>query len=221
MYKIYEELDVVKGEVEKLKEECRIKTELTESLRKAHINQLAKLQEANLEIGRQANEQFVKSEEIFKVKKLYDEIKSSIHEKESCLHNLSSAHEKLQLDYGEKIGRLEVQNKDLVLVSDETTSKIQDLEMQVFASNKEIHVLKKLMSDRQESSVELELKTQASKDLKDGDGIIQKLDEENRIAKDQLKWKSEQFKHLEEAHKRIHDQFKTSKVEWIEKVSNA
>ncbi|KAK4357811.1 hypothetical protein RND71_023421 [Anisodus tanguticus] len=118
------------------KEECRTKTELTESLRKAHINQLAKLQEVKLEIGRQENELFVKSEEIFEVKKLYDEIKSSIHEKESCLRNLSSAHEKLQLDYGEKIGRLEVQNKDLVLVLDETTSKIQDLEMQVFASNK-------------------------------------------------------------------------------------
>lgn len=214
MDKVYEELDVVKGEVEKLREECRTKTELTESLRKAHIDQLSKLQEAKLEIGRQANELFVKSEEIFEVKRLYDDIKSNVHEKESCLQNLSSAHEKLQLDYGKKIGKLEVQNKDLVLALDEATSKIRNLEMQICASNKEINALKQIMSVRQEICVESELKTRASNGLKDGDAIIQKLDEENKIAKDQLKWKSEQFKHLEEAHKRNHDQFKTSKVEW-------
>ncbi|XP_059297070.1 uncharacterized protein At4g38062-like [Lycium ferocissimum] len=219
MDKVYEELDVVKGEVEKLREECRTKTVLTESLREAHINTLAKLEEAKLEIGRQANDLFVKSEEIFEVKKLYDDIKSNIHEKESCLQNLSSSHEKLQLDYGEKIGKLEVQNKDLVLSLDEATSKIQDLEMQICASNKEINAVKQLMSVRQEICIESELKTLASKDLKDGDGIIQKLDEENRIAKDQLKWKSEQFRHLEEAHKRIHDQFKNSKVEWGQEKS--
>ncbi|XP_055809153.1 uncharacterized protein At4g38062-like [Solanum dulcamara] len=211
MDKVYEELDVVKGEVEKLREECRTKTE---SLRKAHIDQLSKLQEAKLEIGRQANELFVKSEEIFEVKRLYDDIKSNVHEKESCLQNLSSAHDKLQLDYGKKIGKLEVQNKDLVLALDDATSKIRNLEMQICASNKEINALKQIMSVRQEICVESELKTRASNDLKDGDAIIQKLDEENRIAKDQLKWKSEQFKHLEEAHKRNHDQFKPSKVEW-------
>ncbi|XP_004248939.1 uncharacterized protein At4g38062-like [Solanum lycopersicum] len=219
MDKVYEELDVVKGEVEKLREECRTKTEMTESLRKAHIDQLSKLQEAKLEIDRQANELFVKSEEIFEIKKLYDDIKSNLHEKESCVQNLSSAHEKLQLDYGKKIGKLEVQNKDLVLALDEATSKFQDLEMQISASNKEINALKQIMSVRQEIYVESELKTRASKDLKDGDAIIQKLDEENRIAKNQLKWKSEQFKHLEEAHKRNHDQFKTSKVEWVREKS--
>ncbi|KAL3326160.1 hypothetical protein AABB24_037052 [Solanum stoloniferum] len=214
MDKVYAELDVVKCEVEKVREECRTKTEMTESLRKAHIDQLSKLQEAKLEIGSQANELFVKSEEIFEIKKFYNDIKSIVHEKETCLQNLSSAHEKLQLDYGKKIGKLEVQNKDLVLALDEATSKIQDLEMQISASNNEINALKQIMSVRQEICVESELKTRASKDLKDGDAIIQKLDEENRIAKDQLKWKSEQFKHLEEAHKRNHDQFKTSKVEW-------
>ncbi|WMV50900.1 hypothetical protein MTR67_044285 [Solanum verrucosum] len=219
MDKVYAELDVVKGEVEKLREECRTKTEMTESLRKSHIDQLSKLQEAKLEIGRQENELFVKSEEIFEIKKLYDDIKSIVHEKETCLQNLSSAHEKLQLDYGKKIGKLEVQNKDLVLALDEATSKIQDLEMQISASNNEINALKQIMSVRQEICVESELKTRASKDLKDGDAIIQKLDEENRIAKDQLKWKSEQFKHLEEAHKRNHDQFKTSKVEWGQEKS--
>ncbi|OIS96661.1 PREDICTED: uncharacterized protein At4g38062-like [Nicotiana attenuata] len=212
MDKVYEELDAVKGEVEKLREECRTKSDLTESLRKAHIDQFAKLQEAKLEIERRANDLFVKSEEIFEIKKLCDDLKSSLHEKESCLQNLSSAHEKLQQDYREKIGKLEVQNKDLVFSLDEAISRIQDLEMQIGTSNKEINALKQLVSVRQE--IESELKAPASKDLKDGDDIIQKLEEENRIAKDQLKWKGEQFKHLEEAHERIHDQFKTSKVEW-------
>nr|XP_016462188.1 PREDICTED: uncharacterized protein At4g38062-like [Nicotiana tabacum]XP_016462193.1 PREDICTED: uncharacterized protein At4g38062-like [Nicotiana tabacum] len=219
MDKVYEELDAVKGEVEKLREDCRTKTDLTESLRKAHVDQLAKLQEAKLETQRLANDLFVKSEKIFEVKRLCDDLKFSLHEKESCLQNLSSAHEKLQLDYRENIGKLEVQNKDLVFSLDEAISRIQDLEMQIGASNKEINALKQLVSVRQETCIESELKAPASNDLKVGDDIIQKLEEENRNAKDQLKWKSEQFKHLEEAHERIHDQFNTSKVEWGQEKS--
>uniref|UniRef100_A0A3Q7IF69 Uncharacterized protein n=1 Tax=Solanum lycopersicum TaxID=4081 RepID=A0A3Q7IF69_SOLLC len=120
MDKVYEELDVVKGEVEKLREECRTKTEMTESLRKAHIDQLSKLQEAKLEIDRQANELFVKSEEIFEIKKLYDDIKSNLHEKESCVQNLSSAHEK-QISVESDIQKLDEENR----IDQFKTSKVE------------------------------------------------------------------------------------------------
>ncbi|KAL0384404.1 UNVERIFIED_CONTAM: hypothetical protein Sradi_2834700 [Sesamum radiatum] len=52
------------------------------------------------------------------------------------------------------------------------------------------------------------------KDLKERDQYILKLEEDSRITQDQLKWKTEQFSHLEEAHQKLRTEFHTSKVEW-------
>ncbi|KAL9662621.1 hypothetical protein QQ045_027454 [Rhodiola kirilowii] len=41
-----------------------------------------------------------------------------------------------------------------------------------------------------------------------------KMDEENRRVKEQLKWKMEQFKHLEEAHEKLKDEFLMSRKDW-------
>lgn len=214
MEKVYEELDEVKAEIEKLREECRAKTELCGSLKKAHVELAAKLQEARLEIERQTKELCVKSKEIFEVRQFYEEIKSILHEKESFLQNLSSANQKLRVDYCEKIGKLEGENKGLVLALDEATAKIQELERKVCASDKEINALKETLSVRKEKGVEAQLNVQVSRELKEANEVIQKLEEDNRIAQDQLKWKNEQFTHLEEAHRRLHDNFQTSKAEW-------
>nr|GMC78516.1 hypothetical protein DM860_003145 [Ipomoea batatas] len=214
MDKVYEELDEVKAEIEKLRDECRAKTELCGSLKKAHVELAAKLQEARLEIERQTKELCVKSKEIFEVRQLYEEIKSILHEKESFLQSLSSANQKLRVDYCEKIGKLEGENKELVLALDEATTKIQELERKVCASDKEINALKETLSVRKEKGVEAQLNVQASRELKEANEVIQKLEEDNRIAQDQLKWKNEHFTHLEEAHRRLHDNFQTSKAEW-------
>nr|GMC81270.1 hypothetical protein DM860_003145 [Ipomoea batatas] len=214
MEKVYEELDEVKAEIEKLRDECRAKTELCGSLKKAHVELAAKLQEARLEIERQTKELCVKSKEIFEVRQLYEEIKSILHEKESFLQSLSSANQKLRVDYCEKIGKLEGENKELVLALDEATTKIQELERKVCASDKEINALKETLSVRKEKGVEAQLNVQASRELKEANEVIQKLEEDNRIAQDQLKWKNEHFTHLEEAHRRLHDNFQTSKAEW-------
>ena len=44
--------------------------------------------------------------------------------------------------------------------------------------------------------------------------MILKLEEDNNSIQDQLKWKTEQFKHLEEAHKRLREQFRISEAAW-------
>ncbi|KAF5943661.1 hypothetical protein HYC85_017738 [Camellia sinensis] len=57
-------------------------------------------------------------------------------------------------------------------------------------------------------------KAKASEELGRRENVILKIEDENRNVQDQLKWKSEQFMHLEEAHTRLQDQFQLSKVEW-------
>ncbi|KAK4438096.1 hypothetical protein Salat_0143700 [Sesamum alatum] len=212
MDRLYDELDEVKIEVEKLREECRAKNELSESLRKAQVEQLAKIQQAKLEIDRLAQELNAKSMEIREIRKMYEELQCSLHRKDLFLQQISSANEKRQAEFGEKILKLEGENRDLALALDEASVRIQDMEKKLCASSEEIAGLKRLLLIKPEKSFEMQ--KNELKDLKERDQYMLKLEEESRITQDQLKWKSEQFSHLEEAHQKLQTQFHESKVEW-------
>ncbi|XP_030943020.1 uncharacterized protein At4g38062-like [Quercus lobata] len=214
MEDVYKELDEVKAEIEKLKAEYRIKTELSESLKRAHNEQLLKHQEAKLQIEKQTQELNAKSEEISELRKINEDLTSSLHEKELSFRNLSSVNEKFQADCGQKLQKLEGENRELVLALDETTARKKELELNVCDSHKEIEGLKRLLLVTERKCFEAEQMAQKPKELRQRDVVIVKLEEENRDVQDQLKWKNEQFKHLEEAHKRLQDQFQLSKEEW-------
>ena len=207
-------MDEVKVEIEKLKAEYRIKTELSESLKRAHNEQLLKHQEAKLQIEKQTQELNAKSEEISELRKINEDLTSSLHEKELSFRHLSSVNEKFRADCGQKLQKLEGENRELVLALDETTVRKKELELNVCDSHKEIEGLKRLLLVTERKCFEAEQMAQKPKELRQRDVVIVKLEEENRDVQDQLKWKNEQFKHLEEAHKRLQDQFQLSKAEW-------
>ncbi|KAL0365218.1 UNVERIFIED_CONTAM: hypothetical protein Sangu_0619400 [Sesamum angustifolium] len=212
MDRVYDELDEFKTEVEKLREECQAKTEMSESLRKAQVEQLAKIQQAKLEIDRLAQELNAKSEEICEIRQMYEELQSSLHRKDLFLQQISSANEKYRAENDKKILKLEGGNRDLALALDEASARIQDLEKKASASSEEIAGLKRLLLIKPEKSFEMQ--KNELKDLKERDQYILKLEEESRVTQDQLKWKNEQFSHLEEAHQKLRTEFHTSKVEW-------
>ena len=214
MEDVYKELDEVKVEIEKLKTEYRIKTELSESLKRAHNEQLLKHQEAKLQIEKQTQELNAKSEEISELRKINEDLTSSLHEKELSFRHLSSVNERFRADCGQKLQKLEGENRELVLALDETTARKKELELNVCDSHKEIEGLKRLLLVTERKCFEAEQMAQKPKELRQRDVVIVKLEEENRDVQDQLKWKNEQFKHLEEAHKRLQDQFQLSKEEW-------
>ncbi|KAL4614952.1 hypothetical protein ACB092_07G089400 [Castanea dentata] len=211
---VYKELDEVKAEIEKLKAEYRIKTELSESLKRAHNEQLLKHQEAKLQIEKQTQELNAKSEEISELRKINEDLTSSLREKELSFRHLSSVNENFRADCGQKLQKLEGENRELVLALDETTARKKELELNVCDSHKEIEGLKRLLLVTERKCFEAEQMAQKPKELRQRDVMIVKLEEENRDVQDQLKWKNEQFKHLEEAHKRLQDQFQLSKEEW-------
>ncbi|XP_022896899.1 uncharacterized protein At4g38062-like [Olea europaea var. sylvestris] len=204
--RVYDELDGVKVEVKKLREECRAKADLTDRLRKAHIEQLAKFQEAKTEVERQGRELNAKSEEICEIRQLYEKLNSSLHQKDLYLQRLTFANENLRVGHGEKILKLEGENRDLVLALDKASARIQDLERKICRSGEEISGVERLSSVKPQKRV-------MSKYLKEREEYILKLEEECRIAQDQLKWKNEQFLHLEEAHRKLQDQVQAGKVE--------
>ncbi|GMH03035.1 hypothetical protein Nepgr_004874 [Nepenthes gracilis] len=216
---VLKELDEVNEELEKLKREFRIKTELYESLRNVYDDQLVRIQEAKLQIEKQAWALNAKSEELAEARQLYEEVKSRLHEAESKIKHANSANEKLQSGCDEKAQKLEGENKKLVSALDEATATTVEFERKLCACNEKIEVLENLLSDSQRKCLEAEQRAQAPKELRQREDAILRLEVQSVNIQEQLKWKKEQFEHLKEAHKRLQDQFQSSKEEWAKEKS--
>ncbi|KAL6545817.1 hypothetical protein OROGR_009691 [Orobanche gracilis] len=219
MDKIHEELDEVKLEAQKLREECRAKNELYHSLRKAQAEQLAKSRQDKSEIDKLAQELNAKSEEIHEIRQIYEELQSSLQRKDLILQQISSANEKLRAEYSEKFSKLESENRELFLSLDQTSTRMRDLEEKTKSSSEEIAGLKRLLSINSDKSFQ-EVDKNTSKYLKQRDEYILKLEEENRNFQNKMKWKNEQFSYLEEAHSQLLTQFQESKMEWQKEKSS-
>ncbi|KAK9990974.1 hypothetical protein SO802_025959 [Lithocarpus litseifolius] len=220
MDRAYEELHDAKAEIEKLKAEYKSKAELCQNLKKAHNEQLSKLQEASLKIEKQSQELNDKTQEISEVKQMCEELKCSFNEREFIIKRLSAANDKHRADYDEKCLKWEKENKDLMLALDEANEKIMDQEQSIRAHKEEIEGLKGCLSVSQKKCSEAEKRAKASKELSVRDDMLLNLEDENRKLKDQLKWKKEHFAHLEEAHEKLRNQFRASKKEWEQEKSS-
>ncbi|KAJ6724349.1 hypothetical protein OIU85_022289 [Salix viminalis] len=209
-----EEFDEAKAEIEKLRVDLKLKTELADNLRKAHGEQLIRTQEACSKIEKLARELNGKEEEISKAKGMCEDFQSSLHEKESVIRRLSTANDKLRVDSGEKYKKWEEEKRGLVLALDEANEKNIDQEQKINVFMAEIEGLKGLLSASQKKCLEAEKNAKASIEMRKRDAMLLKLEEESRKVENQLKWKKEQFSHLEEAHEKLRDQFKESKKGW-------
>ncbi|KAJ4714555.1 basic helix-loop-helix (bHLH) DNA-binding superfamily protein [Melia azedarach] len=213
MERIYEELDDLKDENEKLRADCKNKSKLCENLKQAHNELLNKIQEANLKVEKQAQELNEKTEEVSEVKQLLEDLNRSLIEKESIVRRLSAANDKLRFDCDEKCRNWEEQNRQLVMALDEANEKNIDQEQKINVFMAETEGLKGLLSASQKKCLEAEREAKAPKKLRERDDMLLKLEDDNRKFEDQLKWKKEQFKHLEEAHEKLKDQFRTKSQE--------
>ncbi|XP_062006004.1 uncharacterized protein At4g38062 [Rosa rugosa] len=220
MDSVYVELDEVKSELEKLRTEYKSKAELSENLRRAHNEQLSKVQEASLKIEKQAQELNENAEKISTAQQMCEDLKCSLKDKESMIQHLRAANDRLRVDCDEKYRKLEETNRVLALALDEANERKMDEEQTIRAYKEEIQGLKGRLSDSQKKCLEVEKKANASKELRERDEMILRVEEENRKVQDQLKWKKEQFRHLEEAHEKLRDQFKESKKEWEREKSS-
>ena len=219
MERVCEELDEAKAEIEKLKAEYQNKAELSDNFKKAYNEQLIKLRELSSKFNQQSQELNEKSEEASMTKKMYEELKCCLNEKESIIKHLRAVNDKLQLDCDGKFQKWEEENRKQVLALDEANEKNMDLDQKIHLFQEEIEGLKRLLSVSQKKFLEAEKNAKASEELRQRDDIFVKSEEQNRRVQDQLKWKKEQFNHLEEAHEKLRNQFQTSKKEWEQEIS--
>ncbi|GLT33678.1 hypothetical protein SLA2020_082420 [Shorea laevis] len=219
MEKVYEELDEIKAENEKLRADCQRKSELFESLKKANNEQHIKIKEFGLKFEKQSQELLQKEEEVSGLRQSYEDLKCSFNEKETIIKRLNAANEKLRADWDEKYRNWEEEKRGLLLALDEANEKNIDEEQKINVLRAEIEGLKELLSVSQKKCTEAEKKAKNPKELRQRDDMLLNLEEENRKVEDKLKWKMEQFKHLEEAHGKLRDQFRVSQKEWEQEKS--
>ncbi|KAG8373441.1 hypothetical protein BUALT_Bualt11G0024600 [Buddleja alternifolia] len=215
---VYEELDEAKAELVKLREQYRVKVDLSERLKRAHDDQLSNNKEANSKLEKLARDLNEKVDEISAAKQMNDELKSKLTEKEAFIKDLSSAHDKFRFDFNEKFHKCEEDNKVLASSLDDANAKNMDQEKQIHGLKQEIEGVKRVLATSEKKVTETENSAKMSKERRED--VWLRLEEENRKFEDQLKWKKEQFGHLEEAHKKLRDEFKMREKEW-EKEKNA
>jgi len=205
------ELDDVKAELEKLRAECQVKTQQIESLENDRAEQLREI--TNL-AEKQARELDLKSEEIYELKRINEDLESSLREKEKYIVHLNSENNKIQARFAERVFKLEGSNSELVLALDEITARNSCLEKNVCESSEEISRLKSSLLAAEKKCIEAEERAKQAKTMKLREDVIMQLEEENVTVQDKIKWRNEQFKHLEEAYQHLKDQFRSSKEEW-------
>ncbi|XP_030455881.2 uncharacterized protein At4g38062 [Syzygium oleosum] len=214
MDKICEELDEAKLEIERLKADYLNKAAQYDSLRKGYNEQSNRLQEARAKIENQSEELTGKTQEISELKRLCEDLKCSLSEKESTVKCLSAANDTLRSDCKEKSQKWEEENRRLLLAVEEANDRCASQEEKLRGFEEQIKGLKRLLDSSQKKCSEAEEKAKAPIKLRERDDVIDSLEQEVRKVEDQHKWKKEQFKHLEEAHNKLREQYKTSKKEW-------
>ncbi|PIN01162.1 hypothetical protein CDL12_26330 [Handroanthus impetiginosus] len=214
MESVYNELDEAKAEIEKLREQYRVKSELAESLKRAHSDQVSKNKEASCKLEKLAQELSEKDYEISTARQTYEELKSTLKEKESIIKHLTSAHDKLRMDCNEKLKKYEEENRALALALDDANLKNMDQEKHICTLTQQLEEVKQLLAFSQKKCSESENKTRNSKELGRREDAFFKLEEENKKFEDQLKWKKEQFVHLEEAYEKLRNKFRVKEKEW-------
>lgn len=211
---VYEELHEAKAEIEKLKLDYQTKLELSESLKKALNEQKIKIQQVGLEVKKLSQELGDKAEELSTSSLMCEELKSKLKEKDSVIKHLTSANDKLRADWKEKLQRCEEDNRGLALALDEVNAKNMDQEKQIHSLREEIQGLKGFVSFSQNKFSKADKNAKTSKEERQRDDILLNLEEEKSKYENQLKWKKEQFSHLEDAHKKLKSQFQVKEKEW-------
>ncbi|CAH2076105.1 unnamed protein product [Thlaspi arvense] len=219
MEKVYAELDEVRAANENLRMEFRCKTELLDNLKKVHNELLVEIGEARSVIEKRGFESEEKTREISELKRTNEDLQRCLREKDSSLRCLSEANDKLRANGEDKYREFEEERRKLVSALDEASEKNIDIEQKNNVYRAEIEGLKGLLASAEKKKMEAEKTAKSLKEMRGRDDTVIKLQEEKTQVEEKLKWKKEQFKHLEEAYEKLKDTFEANTKESEEERS--
>ncbi|TVU45633.1 hypothetical protein EJB05_05124 [Eragrostis curvula] len=214
MEEMRKELDDRRAEVEALTAELRTKSDLADGLKRAAADQAAKLREARAEAERHAREAGARGEEAAAASEQCGQLTARLAEKEQALRQLCTAHEALKGTLRERTEGLEAGKRELLAALEESEGKRQEQEAALRARDDEVARLRGLLSEKERRCSDAEQRARAPREVMMRDDMLVKLEEEKAAVEGKLKWKAEQFSHLEEALKKVQDDFRAAKREW-------
>ncbi|KAJ3687265.1 hypothetical protein LUZ61_016429 [Rhynchospora tenuis] len=158
----------------------------------------------------------IKLESAEALKLAHDEVaalQSALSEKEFTIRNLICTHEKLKATSKEEIAKLEAEKTGLISSLDEANLIREEREETLGVCREEIKRLRSLLAESQKNCKETEEWARSGKEAKMREELLIQFEEERNKVEDKLKWKREQFDHLEEAHKRLQSELRELKRE--------
>uniref|UniRef100_A0ACD6A6G8 Uncharacterized protein n=2 Tax=Avena sativa TaxID=4498 RepID=A0ACD6A6G8_AVESA len=214
MEEMSKELDDLRAEVEARAAECRAKSVLVDGLRRESADQAARLREARAEVDRQAGEIAAKDQEVSSARDLCEELRSKFSEKEQAFRHLCAAHEGLKASLRERGEGWEAEKRGLVVALEESEVKRLEQDVAMRSCNEEIALFRRLLSEKEKKCSDAEQRALAQRDVMMRDDTLARLEEEKAAVQGKLKWKAEQFRHLEEALKKARDEFREAEKQW-------
>jgi chromosome segregation ATPase len=214
MEEMAKELDDLRAEVEALTAQLRAKSDLADGLKRASADHAARLRDARAEAERNAAEAAARGEEAAAAGERCEVLESRLAEKEQALRHLCAAHEALKATLREKIEGLEGDKRGLLAALEDAEARRGEHEAALRARDVEVARLRGLLSEKDRRCGEAEKRASAPRDVVMRDDMLGKLEEEKAAVQCKLKWKDEQFRHLEEALKKVQDDFRAAKKEW-------
>jgi chromosome segregation ATPase len=215
MEEMSKELDDLRAEVESLAAQLRAKSDLADGLKRASADQAARLRDARADAERHAAEAAARGEEAAAAGERCGQLEARLAEKEQALRQLCGVHEALKGTLREKTEGLEADKSGLLAALEDAEARQAEQEAALRARDGEVARLRGLLAEKERRCGEAEKSgVVAPREVVVRDDMLVKLEEEKAAVEGKLKWKAEQFRHLEEALKKVQDDFRAAKREW-------
>ncbi|PUZ37533.1 hypothetical protein GQ55_9G127300 [Panicum hallii var. hallii] len=214
MEEMSKELDDLRAEVEALAAQLRAKSDLADGLKRAGADQAARLRDARAEAERHAAEAAARGEEAATAGERCGLLEARLADKEQALRHLCAAHEALKSTLRERTEALEADKRGLLAALEDAEAGRAEQEGTLRARDGEVARLRGLLSEKERRCGEAEKRALAPREVAVREDMLVKLEEEKAAVESKLKWKAEQFRHLEEALKKVQDDFRAAKKEW-------
>ncbi|CAN6292104.1 unnamed protein product [Urochloa humidicola] len=215
MEEMCKELDDLRAEVDALTAQLRAKSDLADGLKRASVDQAARLRDARAEAERHAAEVAARGEEAAAATERCGQLEAKLAEKEQALRHLCGAHEALKGTLREKTEGLEADKRGLLAALEDAEARQAEQEAALRARDAEVARLRGLLSEKERRCGEAEKRAVAApREVVMRDDMLVKMEEEKAAIEGKLKWKAEQFRHLEEAHRKVQEDFRAAKREW-------
>lgn len=211
---IVRELEETRIFMERLKDDYRTEKQRSENLEKFQSDSLHKLHEAETEIEKLSVELNIAKGEAARANEMIGDLKSNLREKESIVKDLSHRLEQAKTCFKAQAQELRTDKEKLLSALDEANIKIKDQDGALHAMKDEVEALKKQLSVSHKKCMDAEVRAKAPQEIRLRDDLLLQFELEKNELQERFKWKNEQFQHLEEAHKKLQDEFKARRKEW-------